>query len=571
VKSKSLFKWSLMAGLAVVILLISLPVITGASESSTEANTTFTYQGLFKLRGRVYSGDCDFQFSLWDAVSDGTQVGTTQSNTITVYEGIFVTELNFGGNAFPGAPRWLEIGVRCPAGGGSYVTLSPRQPLNPTPYASFAHSASWSGLTGVPADLSDGDDDTTYTAGMGLTLAGTEFSVSNVPWSSLTGVPTGLGDGDNDTTYTAGTGLTLAGTEFSVSNVPWSSLAGVPTGLDDGDNDTLSGLSCSTDQIAKWNGTTWACAADDGGGGVPSGAGILTGSQTPPVGYSYSNNKVQLADSGTWVLKPRRPTYTEYAAAAVVNNKIYVIGGQVNSSTMSDATEEYDPATNTWTTKANMPTARVDLAAASTGGKIYAIGGDSSASTYINTVEEYDPATNSWTAKANMPTGRRQLGAAAVGGKIYAIGGRDASGRLATVEEYDPVANTWTTRASMPTARYDLAVVALDGNIYAIGGYGDGVYSDAVEMYDPATNTWTAKASLPEGSYGARAAAMGGEIYVPQDGLVYDPATNIWSFMDSFYTPPGPAVVVDSSLYVLSDAKLQQYVPATYWYLHTKD
>ena len=34
-----------------------------------------------------------------------------------------------------------------------------------------------------------------------------------------------------------------------------------------GGADALSGLSCATNEIPKWNGTVWACAADDGGGG----------------------------------------------------------------------------------------------------------------------------------------------------------------------------------------------------------------------------------------------------------------------------------------------------------------
>ncbi|MGE0853980.1 MAG: hypothetical protein AB7O44_30940 [Hyphomicrobiaceae bacterium] len=34
--------------------------------------------------------------------------------------------------------------------------------------------------------------------------------------------------------------------------------------------DTLASLSCSSGQIAKYNGTAWACAADGGGGTQPA-------------------------------------------------------------------------------------------------------------------------------------------------------------------------------------------------------------------------------------------------------------------------------------------------------------
>ena len=73
-------------------------------------------------------------------------------------------------------------------------------------------------------------------------------------------------------------------------------------------------------------------------------------------------------------------------AAAAVNNKIYVVGGQTPLST--GTLEVYDPATDTWATKVAMPTPRYRLAAAATGNTIFAIGGlgvsDSA------TVEEYD-------------------------------------------------------------------------------------------------------------------------------------------------------------------------------------
>lgn len=50
---------------------------------------------------------------------------------------------------------------------------------------------------------------------------------------------------------------------------PWDGLTGVPAGFADGvDDDTLGALSCSLDQIPKWNGSAWVCAADEAGGGA---------------------------------------------------------------------------------------------------------------------------------------------------------------------------------------------------------------------------------------------------------------------------------------------------------------
>ena len=161
-------------------------------------------------------------------------------------------------------------------------------------YLPIGYAPAWREILGVPADLADGDQDTRYTAGGGLTLVGTTFSLDNsavraqcfdteaeltaalndnyLPasytptWASLTGVPADLADGDQDTRYTAGSGLTLTGTSFSLDNSavraqcfdteaeltaalddnylaasyrpPWGQITGMPADIADGDQNT---------------------------------------------------------------------------------------------------------------------------------------------------------------------------------------------------------------------------------------------------------------------------------------------------------------------------------------------
>src|SRR5215510_9642143 len=69
--------------------------------------TAFTYQGQLKQGGAVVNGTANLSFTLFDAATAGTMLGTPQSiNGVTVTEGLFTVSLNgagqFGPNAFNG-------------------------------------------------------------------------------------------------------------------------------------------------------------------------------------------------------------------------------------------------------------------------------------------------------------------------------------------------------------------------------------------------------------------------------------------------------------------------------------
>ena len=98
--------------------------------------TAFSYQGYLEDGAGAADGPYDFEFKLYDADVVGTQVGITVTRgDVPVSRGLFTVELDFGASAFGGGARWLAIAVRPGASGGLYTSLSPRQKLNPAPYA----------------------------------------------------------------------------------------------------------------------------------------------------------------------------------------------------------------------------------------------------------------------------------------------------------------------------------------------------------------------------------------------------------------------------------------------------
>jgi hypothetical protein len=185
-----------------------------------------------------------------------------------------------------------------------------------------------------------------------------------------------------------------------------------------------------------------------------------------------------------------------------------------------------------------MLTPRTGLDAAVVDGKIYAIGGGTSNEGPSNKNEEYDPTTNTWTTKAAIPTGRNQLTAVTVQNMIYAIGGFADTYPgipLAKNEVYDPYTNTWATKAEMPTARISICANNVNDQIYVIGGFElvgptNVEPSNKTEAYNPTTNTWVTKAEMPHAAFDSSSVVLGDKIYVLTSPIqIYDTKTDSWS------------------------------------------
>ena len=117
-----------------IALLIFASVFFATAPNVMAQTTEFTYQGSLKDNANPANGTYDFEFQLYDAISGGTQIGSTLArSTVNVTNGIFSTKLDFG-SQFPGASRYLEIHVRV-SGQPSFTTLTPRQLVNSSPYS----------------------------------------------------------------------------------------------------------------------------------------------------------------------------------------------------------------------------------------------------------------------------------------------------------------------------------------------------------------------------------------------------------------------------------------------------
>jgi hypothetical protein len=123
-----------------------------AAFAQVPQGTGFTYQGRLTEGGALADGPYDFQFVLFDAPTDGAQVGPSIAlEDVAVTEGLFIVTLDFG-SVFGSQKRFLELGVRPGADTGAYTPILPRQELTPGPSALFsAGAADAQALGGVPA------------------------------------------------------------------------------------------------------------------------------------------------------------------------------------------------------------------------------------------------------------------------------------------------------------------------------------------------------------------------------------------------------------------------------------
>ncbi|MFM2296242.1 MAG: hypothetical protein RLZZ350_2655 [Verrucomicrobiota bacterium] len=138
--------------------------------SSAAQDTAFTYQGRLAVSNAPANGSFDVQLAVWDALTNGNNVSMTTTFTgVAVSNGLF-TVTGDNGPVWTGAARWLEVAVRT-NGAGSYTTLTPRQPVTPTPYAIFAASAS--NLVGTVSSANLAGN---YSSAVNLNNAGNTFN-----------------------------------------------------------------------------------------------------------------------------------------------------------------------------------------------------------------------------------------------------------------------------------------------------------------------------------------------------------------------------------------------------------
>jgi hypothetical protein len=280
------------------------------------------------------------------------------------------------------------------------------------------------------------------------------------------------------------------------------------------------------------------------------------GKVTATLTIGLTTGTFTVTSTAPWQVVGAPPAPTPYAdcaqCSAVIGGRLYqIVNG---TSGQPDTLVAYDPATASWSAKATVPqpVSRMSVAVVDT--KLYAIGGFASYGGCGNCVRIYDSTADTWTLGTPMPSSRNNMGTGVIDGKVYVAAGGLAMTPQSTLEVYDPVANSWVTRASAPTARFPGFTTAVNGLLYVMGRRYNGANPencDLVEVYDPGTDTWQARAPFPgcdSSSLGYDELVAGGVRNGSILAVRVSPAVNSTRYMEVFtYDPVTDTWVPDPS------------------------
>ncbi len=159
------------------LLTVFIWMMIGTGICVAQQVSAFTFQGKLNDGGTAANGNYDMAFRLYDAVSAGTQIGSTVLLPYTpVANGIFSVELDFGAVSFSNnLPRFLEISVRQTGNPNPPTILSPRQKITSSPFA-------------IKSLQADSATSATSSLDLNCSLCVSDSEIQNVSGSKVTGV-----------------------------------------------------------------------------------------------------------------------------------------------------------------------------------------------------------------------------------------------------------------------------------------------------------------------------------------------------------------------------------------------
>ncbi len=229
-------------------------------------------------------------------------------------------------------------------------------------------------------------------------------------------------------------------------------------------------------------------------------------------GASGRADLYSVADN-TWRSLPMLPAPVHHAALAVLEDRLYAVGGFV----MADG--QWKPSTNVlslgrddraWRDEAPLPAGRGALAVVALAGQLIAAGGvlDDGAT---NTTAVFRGGV--WRSGPPLARAREHLAATVANGRAYVIAGRVGSENLTDVESWDGADNAgWRAEPPLNDSRGGIGADTVDGRPCVAGGEEAAGTIASVECLRE--SRWERVDRLEQPRHGLAVVSVGGELHV---------------------------------------------------------
>lgn len=278
-----------------------------------------------------------------------------------------------------------------------------------------------------------------------------------------------------------------------------------------------------------------------------------------------------------WTRLPDMPGARWEPGTVILDDKLYVFGGEHVGFKTGGRVDTYDPKTNTWRQLSDMSGPISHMNTVLDGRSVWYAGGQKNNNAVpLTEVWRYDVDDDTYTAGPDLPEPRNAGGLARVGRRLYFIAGgkvgRNDDGDNNWVLNLDDIESGWSSVAPFPEPRMHFSTIVHNDKIYCIGGqYGHfgpsarGGQETRVDIYDPKTDSWSRGPELPKThcqSEGATLISNGRIIVIAGqilDGKRIFAGSDIWALEDSEWKTVGklpepriaPAAgIIDGKLYV---------------------
>ena len=209
-----------------------------------------------------------------------------------------------------------------------------------------------------------------------------------------------------------------------------------------------------------------------------------------------------------------------FAAVAVLNNFVFVVGGQTamagDGSHATNIAFRYNGRDDKWLQISSMRTPRTHFCLVALNDCLIAVGGKSNRLA-LSSVERYSFKNNEWTPVAQLPTTLFSHAGCCHNNQLYISGGCPGQDFTNQVHCYDPQRDAWQYKSHMIHSRgYHVMVTHADRILACAGNTNAGNRTDVLhaESYDIETDQWTVLSASLRGQSEAPAVTWRDRLYI---------------------------------------------------------